>query len=170
MCLIIVQATAGASSELGTVADLIQENLFRNSEKIEEIFGTLTDIERLTIFKKIRKTPMLPFYANLAVGFGVGSFIQKNLLGGFIALIGDGLGVALPILGYACIMQDYYGYELIYAGYAFLGITRIFEYIRPFAYARRYITALRKGLQQNESPKFSIILSQDGIGVSLAMN
>jgi hypothetical protein len=173
---VFVQAAIGAGSELGDVDDLIQENLFRNAEKIEEISGTLTDIERFTIFSKYEKDPVLPFVANLAVGFGVGSLIQGDFLGAAIAMIGDCLGAGLPILGYACIMQDYYGYwdspygyELIYAGYALLGVTRIFESIRPFSYARRYNSTLRKVLRYGKAPNLSLIPSQDKIGVSIAM-
>jgi hypothetical protein len=173
---VFVQAAIGAGSELGDVDDLIQENLFRNAEKIEEISGTLSDIERFTIFSKYEKNPVLPFVANLAVGFGVGSFFQGDIAGAVIALIGDCLGAGLPILGYACIMQDYYGYwdspygyELIYMGYAFLGITRIFESIRPFSYARRYNSTLRRVLRYSKAPNLSLIPSQDTIGVTLAM-
>lgn len=174
---LFAQAALWADSDLGEIADLIEGNLFGNAEKIEELSVTLTDIERFTIFGKYEKDAVLPFVANLAVGFGVGSFIQRDLVGGFIALVGDGLGAALPILGYACIMQDYYGYwdspygyELIYAGYALIGITRIFESIRPFTYARRYNTTLRKALRYTKTPNFSMSLSQDGIGVSFAVS
>jgi hypothetical protein len=73
-------------------------------------------------------------------------------------------------------MQNYYGYwdspygyELIYAGYAFLGITRIFESIRPFSYARRYNSTLRKVLRYGKAPNLSLIPSQDKIGVTLAV-
>jgi len=110
------------------------------------------------------KNARLPFVLNLAIGFGLWSFIQGDSTGAVAALIGDALGVSLPILGYACLMQNYYGYwsfsggyELVYAGYAIIVITRIFESIRPFTFARRYNTVLRESLQYGKGISLSLV-------------
>jgi len=162
----------GADSEIGKVSDLIQENLFRNTEEIAAISGTLTDMERFTLYAQYEKDARLPFVLNLAIGFGLGSFIQGDIAGAAIALIGDLLGVGLPLLGYACLMQNYYGYwsftggnEVMYAGYALLGITRIFESIRPFTFTHRYNAALKKSLRYGESPGLSFAPSPTDGGV-----
>jgi len=167
----------GADSKIGQVSDLIQENLFRNAEEIEGISGTLTDMERFALFNQYEKNARLPFVLNLTIGFGLGSFIQGDTAGAVVALIGDALGASLPILGYACLMQNYYGYwsfsggyELIYAGYAIIVITRIFESIRPFTFARRYNTVLRKSLQYGKGPGLSLIPSSDNKRVTLAVS
>ena len=63
-------------------------------------------------------------------------------------------------------MQNYYGYwsftggyELMYAGYAVLGITRVFESIRPFVFAKRYNTTLRRSLGLGERLHVSLLPS-----------
>jgi len=168
-----------AESELGEVSDLIQENLFRNADKIEAVSGSLTEVERRMLYGQYEKNSQLPFVLNIALGFGLGSFIQGDTAGAVIALAGDTLGLALPLLGYACLMQNYYGYwsftggyELMYAGYAVLGITRVFESIRPFVFAKRYNTTLRRSLGLGEGLRVSLLPSfgdglADGDGFTL---
>lgn len=172
----LVAGAFGADSKMGQVSDLIQENLFRNAEEIEGISGTLTDMERFALFNQYEKNARLPFVLNLAIGFGLGSFIQGDSTGAVVALIGDALGVSLPILGYACLMQNYYGYwsftggyELIYAGYAIIVISRIFESIRPFTFARRYNTVLRESLHYGKGISLSMVPSLNSKGVTLAV-
>lgn len=172
----VVACAFGADSGMGTVSDLIREDLFLNAGRIEEASGALSDMERFTLYRQFEKNARLPFALNLAIGFGLGSFVQGDTSGALIALAGDALGVALPLLGYACLMQDYYGYwdfpygyELMYAGYALIGITRIFESIRPFSYARRYNTTLRKALRYGESPRLSLALTSRGDGLTLSL-
>jgi len=174
--LVVLAVAVGADSDRGEISDLIREDLFRNAGKIEETSGTLTEMERFTLYSHFEKDGRLPFVMNLAIGFGLGSFIQGDTAGAVIALAGDVVGVALPLLGYACLMQDYYGYwdfpygyELMYAGYAVIGITRIFESIRPFSYARRYNTTLRKSLRYGDGPSLSLIPSLNTKGVILAI-
>jgi hypothetical protein len=166
----------GADSEIGKASDLIQKDLFRNAEEITAISGTLTDMERFALYTQYEKNARLPFVVNLVVGFGLGSFIQGDIAGAAIALTGDLLGVGLPLLGYACLMQNYYGYwsftggnEVIYAGYVLIGITRIFESIRPFTFTQRYNETLRKSLRYNESPGLSLIPSLYNNGITLTL-
>ncbi|MCX7028018.1 MAG: P13 family porin [Spirochaetes bacterium] len=133
-------------------------------------------MERFTLYSRFEKDARLPFVMNLAIGFGLGSFVQGDTNGAVVALIGDVVGVALPLLGYACLMQNNYGYwnfpygnEVIYTGFAVIGVTRIFESIRPFSYARRYNTTLRKTLRYGEVPSLSLIPSSNTNGVTLAI-
>jgi hypothetical protein len=168
--LVVLAVAVGADSDMGEISDLIREDLFRNAGKIEETSGTLTEMERFTLYSHFEKDSRLPFVMNLAIGVGLGSFIQGDTAGAVIALAGDVVGVALPLLGYACLMQDYYGYwdfpygyELMYAGYAVIGITRIFESIRP------YNTTLRKSLRYSDGPSLSLIPSLNTKGVILAI-
>lgn len=174
--LVAVAFALGADSDMGEISDLIQEDLFRNARKIEENSGTLNEMERFTLYSHFEKDARLPFVMNLVIGFGLGSFVQGDTAGAVIALAGDAVGVALPLLGYACLMQDYYGYwdfpygyELMYAGYALVGVTRIFESIRPFSYARRYNATLRKSLRYSDSPSLSLIPSSFNKGITLVI-
>jgi len=172
----LVASVFGADSDMGKISDLIREDLFQNAGKIEEASGTLTDMERFALYSRFEKDAKLPFVMNLVIGFGLGSFVQGDTAGAVVAMVGDIVGVALPLLGYACLMQNYYGYwsfpygnEVIYAGYAVIGVTRIFESIRPFSYARRYNTTLRKSLRYGEGPSLSLIPSPNTNGVTLAI-
>lgn len=173
---LLVAGVLGADSDMGEISDLIRADLFQNAGKIEENSGALTDMERFTLYSHFEKDARLPFVMNLVIGFGLGSFVQGDTSGAVIALIGDAIGAALPILGYACLMQDYYGYwdfpygnELMFAGYAVAGVTRIFESIRPFSFARRYNATLRKSLRYSDTPSLSLIPSSLNTGITLVI-
>lgn len=105
------------------------------------------------------KKPLLPFILNTAPGFGLGSFIMKDSLGGFIGLGGELLGVGLVGGGFVYIITQGIGAALgeiftlgladtevdsgpaealILSGLLVWTGTKIFEMIRPFVFAAKY--------------------------------
>lgn len=106
------------------------------------------------------KNATLPVILNILPGFGLGSFIQGDLGGGFIGLGGEVVGVGLAgyglsyavAVGIGTIIANMLGstdnssmsQEMVTAGWCMLGGfaiysgTKIFEIIRPLSFARKY--------------------------------
>jgi len=82
---------------------------------------------------------------NATLGLGIGSYVQGDVTGGTIALIGDILGWGMIIIGAANPIVENYGMyatvevsPLVYIGAIVLSGVRIFELIRPFTYANKF--------------------------------
>lgn len=102
--------------------------------------------------------PALPVLLNALPGIGMGSFVQRDPLGGLIGLGGEILGVGL--MGYGVVyaigqavavslvevftlgygeptVQTRTVEALVFGGLAVWGCTKLFEIIRPFWFASR---------------------------------
>jgi hypothetical protein len=94
--------------------------------------------------------PGVPIALNLVVGFGVGSFVQKDNLGGAVCVVGDSLACVLYVWGYvdtyASLIEsaannrtwdNSTGRTLLLAGAGVYAATAIFGVIRPIKYFDR---------------------------------
>jgi len=102
--------------------------------------------------------PCLPVALNVLPGLGIGSFVQGDRRGGYVGLGGEVLGFGLAstgmIMGYGNILGVMFsgmtgesngasgagaetGMYLAIGGAAIWAATKIYEIVRPFAYARR---------------------------------
>ncbi len=86
---------AWAESPLGNVEDLIQDGLFKNSGEIRRLSATLTDPDRHYLIEEYGKRAQVPGLLNLALGLGIGSFVQGDRTGGLLGVAGDILGLSL---------------------------------------------------------------------------
>ena len=126
-----------------------------------------------------KKTTGWPFLLNFFVGFGIGSYVQGDLKGGTVGLIGDLMGVTFMFFHVA--FNDYsndpYLYENTYQDYtslilgtAILSCSRIFQWIAPFVHANNYNKDLRKKLGITKS-QYSLSINpifvpaRDGEGI-----
>jgi hypothetical protein len=87
---------------------------------------------------------------NIVPGFGVGSFVQGDSVGGIVGLIGDSVGVGLIVVGEVIALGSVgsgsvegalsgfgTGYILIIAGAIIYGGVEIFGIIRPIAFGAK---------------------------------
>jgi len=126
--------------------------------------------------KRAEETMWLAFALNLALGFGIGSFVQGDIDGGLISVLGTVGGYALIIVGSmrmsAGLYDDgYYGDNYYYgdgygtmadaglliAGALVLIGTKIFEALRPFAYVDSFSVAFNPGIDVNGQPTFAVV-------------
>lgn len=165
------------------ITSLIKNDKSLNNFTLHEISNLsseLTFSESNYIFNKYEKKAAGPFFLNLFVGFGVGSFYQGDTVGGTIGITGDLLTNAAMLFLYF----DYYSnlielsnkrdehnygsekYEeyadkmskdyqqftmnILFTSGVSLCI-KLFQYIRPFAFANSYNDKLRNALV----PEFS---------------
>lgn len=106
-----------------------------------------------------------PLRMLLAVGCGIGSYVQGDTKGGTTALITELAGATIMGIGYVNLLNkalDYntssnYGLDLglVYAGVACMMAGRVYECIRPFTYANHYNERLNAAL--NGGPSIAVI-------------
>jgi hypothetical protein len=125
--------------------------LFTGKIELGDSFGAGTNqIFESQDFSRPKLSPMgIPswgaFLINVAAGAGIGSYIQGDILGGTIGLVGELGGLGLILGGYFSIVdfstgefkEDYQtGMGLMIGGTVVLLGARIFECIRPWFYGR----------------------------------
>lgn len=125
------------------IQDLLNQSLFRHFQQIRDESANLLDKDKTTLFNQYQKKAFLPLGLNLIPGFGVGSFLQKDLLGGISGLLCD-TAVVTSILIITFVVTD----ETlnIIPAVIFLS-SKIFQGIRPFLYTGSYNRRLREALR-----------------------
>jgi len=119
---------------------------------------------------KAENTKWLAFALNLFLGFGIGSFVQGDIDGGIISILGAVGGYALIIVGSVrmtnALYNDIYywdghvsfaGVGFLIAGSVILLGTKIFDAIRPFVYASNVSVAFSPGIDANGQPTFAVM-------------
>lgn len=155
------EEVGNSNDSVSTVAFLIEDGLFRNEVQIRKESINLQSLQKLMLYEDYKKSAGVPFACNLLLGYGIGSFVQKDWFGGFIGLGGDLLGITVMISGIAMKEEERYysngfyytrevittkGYETASTGMMIIMGTRIFELIRPFVYTNSYNKSLRRAL------------------------
>lgn len=167
-CLTPLFCEAQDDANLKLVSTLIDDGLFTNRRAIAQASKALTPQQRLDLYIDNRKSPTVGFAVNAVVGFGVGSFMQGDLVGGFIAAPLDALGVT-SLLIVNRIVEDSDGYwadgSVIASicGGTVLIASRLFQIIRPFAFVSKYNRTLSSSLNTNSiSMNLVPLVSPDG--------
>ncbi len=174
---------AFAQTSLQTMAKieiLVENDLKGNEDRIRQEAQTLTNVENNLLYTSLSyaaEDTILPFTLNTILGFGIGSFVQGDILGGGIGLALDlvslgigGTGAALffvsgvtfvprllsDISGQATPTLDEaehfgrIGVSLIITYAVMYGGSRIFQMVRPWTYASSYNNDLKDVLGINE--------------------
>jgi hypothetical protein len=144
-------------------------NYYGNNNLLSNNFLTLTKFsDSKAITAEHNKWPA--FVLNLVVGGGIGSFVQGDIIGGVAGLCGELSGLTLMIIGltpkevyYPGYSYSYYALEYPNIGFAYTGLlvllgTRIFELVRPFTYANRFLFALESGADANGQPALAAMI------------
>ncbi len=122
---------------------------------IQRFSANLSDSQKYFLFEDNKTSGTGPFVANLLFGFGIGSYVQGDTLGGTISLCADLGGYGLVIGGTVAAAAGIAsnsespavaGSTAILAGTAVLVANKIFTCIRPFTYASSYNQRLFKAL------------------------
>jgi hypothetical protein len=167
----------GADSVMGKVAGLIKGGLFENETNILNESGNLKELEKRMLYDDFKKDNILPFALNFLIGAGLGSFIQGDTDGGIIAVVGDGIGLGLFTIGYVGIYSSIYSGSIssastlmVTSGSIIMLGTRIFECIRPFAYASKYNTTLKNSIRYYENSSIGLISEIKGNKFAMGFN
>ncbi|UGQ15755.1 P13 family porin [Borrelia sp. RT5S] len=115
-------------------------------------------VSKLLIYETSKKDPLIPFFLNLFLGFGIGSFAQGDILGGLSVLAFDAIGAGLLAYGVYSIggvskLEEgkekewpVLGVSLIAVGGVTFAITRLVEIVLPFTHASSYNARLKQSL------------------------
>ena len=123
--------------------------------QISSMASGLSSMQRTALFESNKKSPTVPFIVNFLVGFGIGSYIQGDIKGGNIALLGDLFSTGVLVGGYTVSLYTILtrtsgeisvGGSLMAVGIIGLLATRVFESIRPFTFASNYNKNLSNAL------------------------
>ena len=110
----------------------------------------------------------MPFIVNLFAGCGIGSYIQGDVTGGTIGLLGELASVGMIVFG--ATVSGERNYMTIIGTVALAGF-RIFELIRPFDYANSFNFNLKNAVFGSASVSASLLptLTHDNeVGVTFA--
>ncbi len=97
---VFAQGTEASSDEYYLVKNLITTDLFENSSVIKEKSASLSTAQKVSLYDDTKKMPWLAFGLNTVVGFGIGSFVNGDKVGGTNQLVGEILGYSFLGLGY----------------------------------------------------------------------
>jgi hypothetical protein len=163
-------------TSLPEVSALIRDGLKKNYDSILQKSSGLSDQQRLYLYDQNGKTAGLPAVLNGLVGFGIGSYVQRDILGGIIGSVGDTVGIILMISSadyfkktwWELYASDFDSLDAFYAackkaqddadaahdtavslivtGSVILGASRIFGIIKPYIFANSYNRTLKDAL------------------------
>lgn len=126
-----------------------------NAKKVHELSEFLTPEQRIYCYEENERSGVGPFFLNMLLGFGIGSFVQGDKGFGHMQLWGDICGYALMIPG-LCMM--FKGNEDTLMGGAVLttidsaavGIVGTINLIRPWFYANKQNRTLKRAMRLEE--------------------
>lgn len=155
-----------------------------------------TDTEALLLYSANQMyESTVPYLINSTFGFGIGSFVQGDTVGGILGLGGDVAGSALIVSGFVRQVKsleafyeevseaayselengnvpsfdnweiDSSGALMIVGGAVVLGVSRLIQASRPFRYAQEYNKQLGRSLTASLVPTFG---SNGQIGATLS--
>jgi len=163
---------AESRESFSLVSMLIRDGLNRNFEEIQQESFNLTANQRLILFHRHQDRLVTPLALNVLLGFGIGSFTQRDMTGGLIGLAGDTTVFALIVSGFI------YGFNttsrhsgnvlggLFSAGLIISPASRIFQIVRPITFSERYNNSLRTALFHDGDLSFNISPAVDSNGNS----
>ena len=109
MANLFAQAESG-DSKLDSVRQVIDEE-FKTDEgkaKVYELSADLTSDQKGYLYQDFKKRGVGPFFLNLGLGFGIGSFVQGDTKGGKLQLFMDLGGFGLIAGGYGLMYSSYH--------------------------------------------------------------
>jgi hypothetical protein len=150
LILALAAASFAQGQDTARVGALIDGGVAKNYEAIRAASGEIDLGQRQRLYESKKNQPWIPMAVNFAVGLGIGSFIQKDPVGGFISLGGDMLSLGAVLGGILLStspgsLGQAAGYA-IWGGLAFFSAVRIFEVAWPLVYATTYNGRLRSAL------------------------
>lgn len=169
-------AMDGTTLELSNL--LNRGGSLKNTEQISSLSSTMDQFTRTAFYDSYKKPVLWPTLTNTVLGFGIGSFFQKDWLGGGLGLGFDLVGTALLSTGaillgtnviILVLLAPFYaitgqkpsgeavklsdpGAVCLLSGLGVLVASRIFEIIRPIVFGKSYNKALNASLNKNPVP------------------
>jgi ElaB/YqjD/DUF883 family membrane-anchored ribosome-binding protein len=167
---VFAQGTEASSDEYYSIKNLITTDLFENSSVIKEKSASLSTAQKVSLYDDTKKMPWLAFGLNTVVGFGIGSYVNGDKVGGTNQLVGEILGYSFLGIGYGLEYASYFkiannvasgsntaydstseilmatGVGLMVGGGIALTAYHIYGIVRAFTFTANYNEELQKSL------------------------
>ncbi len=137
----------------GQAEVLLKEGLWGNVDELRLIAPDLDEAEKDSLLEKYAQGGWAPSALNLGLGFGIGSWLQRDPVGAVSAGGIELVGLAAVFTGlafaenYAHGVGDFAGGDaLMIGGGALMALGRVFGLVRAPWYANRYRIALGAAL------------------------
>lgn len=130
------------------ISVLLHDDPIEHVEEIRREAKGLSEAERLRLYLRHEDEAGVPFALNGLLGFGVGSLVQGDGLGGLVGFVGEGAGLLMVLTHFDSTESS----TVATAGALLWVGTRIFSLIRPWLHAERHNAALRSGLRLEARP------------------
>jgi hypothetical protein len=131
------------------INSLIKDSLSINFQMIKNESNSLTETEKYKLYIDNKNDGRIPAGINILYGFGIGSFIYKDYLGGSISLGGALVGFGVMATGtwiYLINQDNMTGGITFLGGILILIGTKIYEGINPFYFEKKYNSMLKDAL------------------------
>ena len=160
---------------------LIKDGLNKNYFKIQEESVNLSSLQRFTLYNTNENKIAGPLALNFFLGYGIGSFYQKDIWGGIIGLSSGVLGSVLVIVGVVKFINSVdsilflpplssnpEGLRLFITGCVIGGVSKIFQIVKPITFSSSYNRKLRSALNDGKLAFVPSFNFEDGTGVTIA--
>ena len=158
------------------VSRLILNGTFKYApEEVRKLSADLTDSERKSLYTWNRVSPVGGLLMNMVLGFGSGSFSQKDTGYGVLFLCGDTICTGMIIWNFLKnggenIHNELYGdggvsddFTLAKVGLIAAAALRVWQSIRAVTYANSYNSKLAYALRYDSTPSVALLpFSKDG--------
>ncbi len=139
----------------------------------EESASTMSSSEKMLFYTQNKKSVVSPLLLNIFVGCGVGSYVEGDVTGGTISLVGELGSVALYYGGYiVSASQGSKGSNvgLAMSGAGLIGLLsfRIYEIVRACTYTAEYNKQLQNALYSPLKVGFAPVIENNEMKLALA--
>lgn len=167
-CLVLLITITGfvfASDSYSRISSMINRKLTDDQiAEIQKLSVDLTSEERTALYSQFECEKGLPFALNIAVGCGIGSFVQGDKTHGTIFLCSELASLTAFSIGYINILKKViddphanisFDTGLAVTGFVAFAGFRIWECIQPFLFAKDYNQKLNYAL--NGAPELAVV-------------
>jgi len=163
---------AGNTDQKKKVQKLIESGLVKNKDEIQSEALYLSPTDKTALYDKNKKENfVIASLLNTLPGFGLGSYLQGDLVFGITQNAMDVVGWTLAIVGlanldydecgysngdYHCHVVEGFGFGPMLSGFIILGSGRIMAWIFPYFHEKGYNKTLDEALNSNSSISYSI--------------
>lgn len=153
------------------IAALLDDGLYQHFSEISQLSFGLSPSDRQLLYGYYSKDTRKAFWWNLLGGFGIGCFLEEDVMGGTIAFVTDLAGTILWFKGFVDYLHEmdkadddlYYDpkYEVSLltqlAGIAVMVLSSAYSISRGFSYGRTYNARLQQALSGRKSPSVAMV-------------
>lgn len=148
------------------ISYMLKDGLEKHEAEISAMAKNIPAQQLMAIYDGSVKNAWIGFGLNALVGFGVGSFVQGDTAGGVNTIIIGGLGWG-AILGGTYLMNRGASYNegrvIAIAGLGVLVVNIIYQWARPFEFAKKYNERLYRALR-GKPVSFNLDFGPHGVG------